>query len=134
MSDVTIPKLPALSSATPTPSKEPQATSAQITSNNIERSSLQSAASVGQTAEYDASPSSIGATKGEATGSNVSGAQLSSNIMTYRDGESGRLVVRLVDNNNNAIISEFPSKTMLGNYPKQDSLPSTTSLGLDTKA
>ncbi len=61
-------------------------------------------------------------------------SQLSSNIVTYRDSESGRLVVRLIDENNNAVISEFPSKTMLGNYPKQSSLPSSTNVNLDTEA
>ncbi|KLN60322.1 hypothetical protein WH96_14225 [Kiloniella spongiae] len=61
-------------------------------------------------------------------------SQLSSNIVTYRDSESGRLVVRLIDENNNAVISEFPSKTMLGNYPKQSSLPSLTNVNLDTEA
>ncbi|KKJ76497.1 hypothetical protein WH95_11785 [Kiloniella litopenaei] len=61
-------------------------------------------------------------------------SQLSSNIVTYRDSESGRLVVRLIDEKNNAVISEFPSKTMLGNYPKQSSLPSSTNVNLDTEA
>ncbi|WP_120496216.1 hypothetical protein [Kiloniella sp. EL199] len=61
-------------------------------------------------------------------------SQLSSNIVTYRDSESGRLVVRLIDENNNAVISEFPSKTMLGNYPKQSSLLSSTNVNLDTEA
>ncbi len=42
----------------------------------------------------------------------------SSNIMSYRDSETGRLIIRLIDKDNNAVISEFPSKTMLGNYPK----------------
>ncbi len=55
----------------------------------------------------------------------------SSSIMTYRDSESGRLVVRVVDENSNALISEFPSKTMLGNYPKTVSSSSTPSV--DTK-
>lgn len=59
---------------------------------------------------------------------------LSSNIMTYRDSDSGRLVVRLVDKNNNAVISEFPSKTMLGNYPKPSSFLTETNTSLDTKA
>ncbi|WP_299376392.1 hypothetical protein [uncultured Kiloniella sp.] len=61
-------------------------------------------------------------------------SQPSSNIVTYRDSESGRLVVRLIDENNNAVISEFPSKTMLGNYPKQSSLPFSTNVNLDTEA
>ncbi|WP_085904321.1 flagellar protein FlaG [Kiloniella majae] len=61
-------------------------------------------------------------------------SQLSSNIVTYRDSESGRLVVRLIDENNNAVISEFPSKTMLGNYPKQSSFLSSTNVNLDTEA
>ncbi|WP_085900803.1 hypothetical protein [Kiloniella majae] len=61
-------------------------------------------------------------------------SQLSSNIVTYRDSDSGRLVVRLIDENNNAVISEFPSKTMLGNYPKQSSLPSLVNVNLDTEA
>ena len=56
----------------------------------------------------------------------------SSNIMTYRDSDSGRLVVRVVDKNNNAVISEFPSKTMLGNYPKLTSPDLSSSI--DTKA
>jgi uncharacterized FlaG/YvyC family protein len=61
-------------------------------------------------------------------------ATLASNIMTYRDSESGRLVVRLIDEHNNSVISEFPSKTMLGNYPKQSSFPLGTNASLDTKA
>ncbi|WP_085908716.1 hypothetical protein [Kiloniella majae] len=61
-------------------------------------------------------------------------ASLASNIMTYRDSESGRLVVRLIDEDNNAVISEFPSKTMLGNYPKQSAFPLEENAGLDTKA
>ncbi|WP_417454260.1 flagellar protein FlaG [Kiloniella sp.] len=61
-------------------------------------------------------------------------ASLASNIMTYRDSESGRLVVRLIDEDNNAVISEFPSKTMLGNYPKQSNFPLEVNTSLDTKA
>ena len=61
-------------------------------------------------------------------------ASLASNIMTYRDSESGRLVVRLIDEDNNAVISEFPSKTMLGNYPKQSNFPLEVNASLDTKA
>ncbi|MFD2207961.1 flagellar protein FlaG [Kiloniella antarctica] len=59
------------------------------------------------------------------------GGNGSSNIMTYRDSDSGRLVVRVVDENSNAVISEFPSKTMLGNYPKI--VPSSVTPDVDTK-
>ena len=57
----------------------------------------------------------------------------SSNIVTYRDSDSGRLVVKLIDENSNAVVTEFPSKTMLGNYPKP-TYGFTKSPSIDTEA
>ncbi|WP_417430184.1 flagellar protein FlaG [Kiloniella sp.] len=63
--------------------------------------------------------------------SSVGGATVSSNIFTYRDSDSGRLVVKVIDENNNAVISEFPSKTMLGNYPKANISPGSFKITTD---
>ncbi|MCZ4280513.1 flagellar protein FlaG [Kiloniella laminariae] len=45
------------------------------------------------------------------------------NILTFRDNDTGRLIIKLVDKDNNSIITEFPSQSMLSNYPKINTNP-----------
>ena len=108
-------------------------------SSNVVASAKPTPSSAGKNATVNGSNTIVPAISVEASGNGTKGAlplaKLSSdtttrsdsssqavtslsNIMTYRDSESGQLVVRLVDANNNSVISQFPSKTMLGNYPK----------------
>ncbi|MEH6632608.1 MAG: hypothetical protein V7776_17465 [Halopseudomonas aestusnigri] len=46
-----------------------------------------------------------------------------SNILTFRDNDTGRLIIKLIDKDNNAVITQFPSLTQLGNYPKVNVSP-----------
>ncbi len=56
-----------------------------------------------------------------------SGTSGASNILTYRDNDTGKLIIQLIDKDNNAVIAQFPSLTQLGNYPKINNAPTQVS-------
>ena len=50
--------------------------------------------------------------------SSQAAASSGSSILTVRDSDTGQLIVKLIDKDNNAVITQFPSVTQLSNYPK----------------
>ena len=70
--------------------------------------------------EVAKSGANIASIKGDAQarGPVSTGTSGASNILTFRDNDTGRLIIKLIDKDNNAVIAQFPSLTQLGNYPK----------------
>ncbi|WP_343559806.1 hypothetical protein [Kiloniella sp. b19] len=61
--------------------------------------------------------SPAGQDKSEAVSRPAASVSDSSNIVTFRDGETGRLVIKLVGSRNNEVLAEFPSPNQLSRYP-----------------
>ncbi len=56
-----------------------------------------------------------------------------SGLATYRDSESGRLVVQIFDQKRGDVILEFPTENMLRAYPTSSSQPTINHV-IETKA
>lgn len=56
-----------------------------------------------------------------------------SGLATYRDSESGRLVVQIFDQKRGDVILEFPTENMLRAYPTSSSQPAINHV-IETKA
>lgn len=56
-----------------------------------------------------------------------------SGLATYRDSESGRLVIQIFDQKRGDVIIEFPSENMLRGYPTASAAPSLDHV-VETKA
>ena len=56
-----------------------------------------------------------------------------SGLATYRDSESGRLVVQIFDQKRGDVILEFPTENMLRSYPTSSSQPAINHV-VETKA